>query len=102
MLAVARPQNIVLEDDLTCEITRSSSTYADYILRKYGNERDHARVHYYLYRHGYYLRNFEKNTYVYISTGDGSVCPFRRFAVDTSEIIATTDSKGKLLTLGAK
>jgi len=92
----ARPQNIILEDDLSCSITSSGEKYASYLLRKYGQDKDFRKVHFQLYRHGFYLRDFKQNKYIYVSNGDGSVCFLRRFTVDSLLLVATLDSEGKL------
>lgn len=98
----SRPQNITLEDDLTCEITRNPELLSSYILKNYGSDRSFSNINYYLYRHGYYLRNFTENKYIYISSGDGNVCWLRRFDVDTGKIVLWTNGNSKVTTIGGE
>jgi hypothetical protein len=95
-----RPSHILLEEELTCAITNNAKSYADFIMERYGSDRDLQKVHLYLYQHGFYLRNFEKNTFVYISDGDGSKCLLRKLGVDVSTIIIRTEDRYKILSWG--
>lgn len=94
------PGNIQLEADLTCATTKSSNTMAQYIMSHYGKDKSLSNINYYLYRHGYYIRNIYERKYIYISNNEGSKCLLGIMSVDTNKIVATIDENGKVLYLG--
>jgi len=98
-LVFSRPYNIELEKDYTCEIARDPGKVATFIRDRYGSDGDLSKITWALYRHGFYLRNFHDETYVFISTHQGSPCLLRALAVDTAKIIVRTDANGKVLTM---
>lgn len=96
----ARPNHIQLEGELSCEVTSSAEAYAKFMETKIKPGHSIGDAVSYLYRHGYYLRNIAGQKFHFISHGDGSVCFFRKFAVDTSMITIVADEDLRVISIG--